>query len=465
MSVIPSSGITNGISESLVINKENVLLENNPPYKPSNPFPWDGAEGVPNRVNLTWTGGDPDGDDVFYDVYFDDVNPPAEKVASKIDHEYWEIPYYLSYCETYYWRIDAYDSEGLFTEGQVWSFTISCYPPSDPIIDGPATGKKNQVYNFTFRSADPYYSIIKYRVKWGDGTEETTDFYLWFEPAILNHSWDTVGSKEIQAKAINEYGKESYWSTWTIAISRNKPFDFNINPFNQQSTTLGAADIQNNIEMLSTSPPIPKNPIPFNDETDVPIDKISLNWDCEPLQNDVYLGTTNPPPLVAENLSQTWYDPPLLDADTKYYWQVVAKDYAGSETPGPIWNFTTGSRINRPPNPPDMSAEKIGENIFIIRIKITDPDGDDLDWYAVRWDTIHFVFMYDGPFPNGYVVEEMMGYSEGRHELKAQCADRWWQWSEWAYLYIQVSRDKVQSTLQSTNPLFVQNLQQLMNTR
>ena len=228
---------------------------------------------------------------------------------------------------------------------------------------------------------------------------------------------------------------------------------------NEQST------IPINNKMLATSPPVPKNPIPEEYETDVPIDKIYLNWDCEPLQNDVYLGKTNPPPLVAENLSQTWYDPPLLDANTKYYWQVVAKDYAGSETPGPIWNFTTGSRINRPPNPPDMSAEKIGQSTFIIRIEITDPDGDDLDSYAVRWDTIHFVFIYKGPFPNGTVIEEMMGYSRGHHELKAQCADRWGQLSEWAYLEITVSRDKVQSIQQSTFPLFFQMLQRLMSVR
>lgn len=218
-------------------------------------------------------------------------------------------------------------------------------------------------------------------------------------------------------------------------------------------------------EMLGTLPPpdVPKNPIPENGETDVPIDKIFIRWDGDVLQNDVYFGKSNPPPLVAENLSTTWYDPGLMDTNTTYYWQIVAKDYAGTETPGPIWNFTTGSKANRPPNAPELSAEKIGKNIFIIRIEITDPDGDDLDTYAVRWDTIHFVFLYRGPFPNGTIKEEMMGYSRGHHEIKAQCSDRWWQSSDWSYLEITVSKNKAQSSWQSTFPLFFQMLQRLLS--
>ena len=203
-------------------------------------------------------------------------------------------------------------------------------------------------------------------------------------------------------------------------------------------STTSALDI--NIIGDNLPPKIPSNPIPEDGEVDVPINKIFIRWDGDVLQNDVYIGKTNPPPLVAENLSTIWYDPPLMDANTMYYWQIVAKDYAGGETPGPIWNFTTGSRINRPPNAPDLSAEKIGDGLFWIRINITDPDGDDLDFYAVRWDTIHFVFIYDGPWPNGTIIEERKGYSRGTHQIKAMCNDRWFRSSKWSYLEIEISK-------------------------
>lgn len=44
---------------------------NQPPYVPSNPLPPDGVTGQGVDVDLTWTGGDPDGDSVMYDLYLE----------------------------------------------------------------------------------------------------------------------------------------------------------------------------------------------------------------------------------------------------------------------------------------------------------------------------------------------------------------------------------------------------------
>lgn len=42
---------------------------NNPPYTPSNPNPSNGSINVSLMSSMRWTGGDPDGDPVIYDVY------------------------------------------------------------------------------------------------------------------------------------------------------------------------------------------------------------------------------------------------------------------------------------------------------------------------------------------------------------------------------------------------------------
>jgi len=50
-------------------------IPNNPPYEPSNPIPPNGSINVIPGC-LEWTGGDPDGDTVTYDVYCGNTIPP-----------------------------------------------------------------------------------------------------------------------------------------------------------------------------------------------------------------------------------------------------------------------------------------------------------------------------------------------------------------------------------------------------
>ncbi len=55
---------------------------------------------------------------------------------------------------------------------------------------------------------------------------------------------------------------------------------------------------------------------------------------------DVYLGTSSPPPL-ATNTTATSYAPAVLNTDATYYWQVVARNEAGTIA-SDTWSFTTG---------------------------------------------------------------------------------------------------------------------------
>ena len=59
---------------------------------------------------------------------------------------------------------------------------------------------------------------------------------------------------------------------------------------------------------------------------------------------DLYLGTTNPPSIYASSLTATNYTASTnLTANTVYYWNVIAKNSAGSAPASTTWYFTTGS--------------------------------------------------------------------------------------------------------------------------
>jgi len=94
---------------------------NHPPDEPTEPSPLDGANDVEVDITLTWTGGDPDGDTVRYDVYFGTTNPPPKVVSNQTSTIF--DPETLDYNTMYYWQIIAWDNHGASTGGPLWHFT------------------------------------------------------------------------------------------------------------------------------------------------------------------------------------------------------------------------------------------------------------------------------------------------------------------------------------------------------
>ncbi|KYK20274.1 hypothetical protein AYK24_10245 [Thermoplasmatales archaeon SG8-52-4] len=190
--------------------------ENNPPYVPHNPRPMNGTTGVISGPWLSWKGGDPDGDEVCYDVYFGLTNPPP-MVANNISGTIWD-PFVFppEPNTTIYWKIVAWDPHGS-TEGPIWVFKIPPnYPPYPAKNPDPPDGAEQipvwavinwtgwdpngwdeltydvyfglydpptqQTWNQTTTSFDPY----------GDGDMQLFETYYW---KIV--TWDREGEKSI----------------------------------------------------------------------------------------------------------------------------------------------------------------------------------------------------------------------------------------------------------------------------
>ena len=96
----------------------------------------------------------------------------------------------------------------------------------------------------------------------------------------------------------------------------------------------------------SNDPPNePSDPFPANNSVDQDLN-VNLSWtggdpNDDPVVYDVFFGNIATPPLIAENITQTSYNPGPLVYNTTYYWKIRATDAYGATTEGPLWCFTT----------------------------------------------------------------------------------------------------------------------------
>ena len=97
---------------------------------------------------------------------------------------------------------------------------------------------------------------------------------------------------------------------------------------------------------INEPPSTPDEPFPQDGAGNQSI-YIDLAWSCtdpdegDTLRYDIYFGSETEPPLVAEGVSQTAYDPGTLLHGILYRWRIIAHDNHGNSTGGPLWSFTT----------------------------------------------------------------------------------------------------------------------------
>jgi hypothetical protein len=191
-------------------------IDNNPPYVPSNPEPSNGSTNVYISVDLNWTGGDPDGDPVIYDVYFGTTSPPELVATNQSDPTY--DPGAMNYSTTYYWIIVAWDNQSASTKGPEWVFTTEQQvnnPPNVPSSPIPSNGSMNVTLDVILHwvGGDPDVGdIVLYDVYFGNTSTpskiadnlSTTSYdpllpleyntqYYWRIVSWDNHNTSTIG--------------------------------------------------------------------------------------------------------------------------------------------------------------------------------------------------------------------------------------------------------------------------------
>jgi len=218
-------GMTISSSGYNLETQSTICKFNNPPYVPSNPIPPNGSSNVSLLTCLEWTGGDPYGNIVIYDVYFGVTTPPTKKISNQSLNLY--CPPELVLFQDYYWKIVAWNKHGK-TEGPIWYFNTNPRPiPNPPTIDGSTRGTVGIKYEYTFYFEDNDCLNGSIYVDWGDGSTNRTAV---IEPGTeikLNHTWHKKDSYMIKARVESIYGVFSPWGYLEVTIPKNKPFNFN----------------------------------------------------------------------------------------------------------------------------------------------------------------------------------------------------------------------------------------------
>jgi hypothetical protein len=92
-------------------------------------------------------------------------------------------------------------------------------PPTTPVITGPANGKHDVSYNFTFTSTDPDGDNVFLWIEWGDGCPSSGWLgpYHPGEPVLVAHTFPK-GTWTISCQAKDIYNATSDWGTLKVSM-------------------------------------------------------------------------------------------------------------------------------------------------------------------------------------------------------------------------------------------------------
>jgi hypothetical protein len=192
--------------------------DNRGPNKPHDPVPLDGSDDQPVNDILRWTGGDPDGDPVVYDVFFGvDPSPPLMGNDVSVPEYY---PGLLDTFSTYYWRVVARDANGVETAGRIWRFKTGNNPPFVPgNPDPPDSALDQSIFStLSWTGGDPDGDTLTYYLYFGESLTPPwilTTGLTSYDPGVLAYL-TTYYWKVVARDQHNNIVESPLWSftTW-----------------------------------------------------------------------------------------------------------------------------------------------------------------------------------------------------------------------------------------------------------
>ena len=141
-----------------------------PPLKPTNPRPTNGATVVSGGVSLSWDSG---GRATSYDVYLGTDSSLGSSDLQRTQAVRAFYPGTLVAGTRYYWRIDAKNGRGT-TRGDTWSFTTAGPARTLSIADASATEGQSLNFVVTLSAASASAVTVGYRT--ANATASSSDY-------------------------------------------------------------------------------------------------------------------------------------------------------------------------------------------------------------------------------------------------------------------------------------------------
>jgi len=96
-----------------------------------------------------------------------------------------------------------------------WAIPSTINPPNTPNTpSGQSVGDVGTSYTFSTSTTDPDGDNVAYQFDWGDGNVSSWSSYVSSGSSVdMDHSWSSEGNYSVKAKAKDENGSESGWSS------------------------------------------------------------------------------------------------------------------------------------------------------------------------------------------------------------------------------------------------------------
>jgi hypothetical protein len=350
-----------------------IMLGLTNPAMASAPNPEDEATDVSRDTALSWNPGQgATNHDVYIGTSFDDVNDASQPTESLMDTTY-DPEGYLGFGQTYYWRIDETDANGMVFKGEVWSFTVEPY--SYPLTDLTVTASSEQGTSPAIRTIDGsgldnldqhstetadmwmspeglpawiqfnFGKVYKLHKLWVWNANSLLEEFMGFGAKDVAIEYSADGNTWTPLENVPQFAQGTGQPTYTpntiidLGGVTAKHVRLTINDNWGEATFTSLSEVR-----FFYVPVRAFKPDPADGATDVSIET-TLNWrpGREAVSHEVNLGTDPNALALAGTANVPSFTPEPLTLATTYSWQIneVNEAEAVATWTGTIWSFTT----------------------------------------------------------------------------------------------------------------------------